>query len=74
VPFVGHVDGQGDLDRSVQEEEGARDGEQAEDRLESQRDDTRDREQQADLGIGQPELVADQRPGGLARAEDELVE
>jgi hypothetical protein len=44
------------------------------DGLDGQRGDAGDREQQPDLGVGQRQLVADQRPGGLAGAEDELVE
>jgi len=43
-------------------------------RLDGERDDARDRQQQPDLRVRQRQLVADQRPGGLAGAEDELVE
>jgi hypothetical protein len=44
------------------------------DRLDGVQDDARNGEQQADLRVRQRQFVADQRPGGVAAAEDELVE
>ena len=49
-------------------------GEDAEHRLDDGRDDRGDGEQEPDLGVRQRQVVADQRPRGLAGTEDELVE
>jgi len=47
---------------------------EAEAAADDERDEVRDGQQQPDLRVRQREVVADQRPRGFARAEDELVE
>ena len=49
-------------------------GEEEDRRLDGDGDGGRYREQQADLAVREAEVVADRRPRGLARTEDELVD
>jgi len=51
-----------------------RDRHESEHRLDDSRGEAGEREQQPDLGVREREVVADQRPRGLAGTEDELVE
>jgi len=49
-------------------------GEQPERGLEGRREQAREGKEQADFGVVEGEVAANERPGGLADAEDELIQ